>query len=73
MDENHRKWHAGKYDGIDGAEPSPEGDFTPDAEANKRMKANQQKLDEATKDEPVADKARTLRSRSQKALDDMGL
>ena len=61
-DEMHRRYHAGKYD---------EEDFTASDEENRKMKRKQKELDMTFEGEGP-DKAKKLRNKTRKALEEMG-
>ena len=61
-DENHRRYNAGKYDGED---------FTASDEENRKMKPKQKELDKYFEGE-APEGAKKLRSKTRKALEEMG-
>lgn len=61
MDEQYRRYNAGKY--------SEGEDFTPSDEENRKMKKKQTELDDSFGG-PAVDKVKALRAKSRKALED---
>lgn len=62
-DENYRRYHAGKFDEHE--------DFTASDEENRKMKPRQKELDKNFEGEGP-DKAKKLRNKTRKALEEMG-
>lgn len=62
MDEQYRRYNAGKY--------SEGENFTPSDEENRKMKKKQTELDDSFGG-PVIDKIKELRTKSRKTLEDI--